>query len=55
MGKHEEYEVETILNKRKFTVARHKVFGEVARIPCEGSNMGTKFRLREYEEGGARL
>ena len=36
-------------------VLRHGVFGEVARIPCEGSNMGTKFGLGECQEGDARL
>ena len=52
---HEEYEVETILNKCKLRSRGHGVFGEVARIPCEGSNMGTKFGLGECQEGGARL
>ena len=28
---------------------------EVARIPCEGSNMGTQFGLGECQEGSARL
>ena len=32
------------------TVPRHGVFGEMARIPCEGSNMGTKFGLGECKE-----
>ena len=52
---HEEYEVEDNLEQAQVTVPRHGVFGEVARIPCEGSNMGTKFGLGECEEGGARL
>ena len=54
VGNHKEYEVETILNKRKLR-SRHGVFGEVARIPCEGSNMGIEFGLGECKEGGARL
>ena len=37
------------------TVPRHRVFGEVGMILCEGSNMGTKFRLGECKEGGVRL
>ena len=56
VGNHEEYEVETILNKRKLhMVPRHRVFSEVATIPFEGSNMGTKFGFGECKEGGARL
>ena len=55
VGNHEEYKVETILNKRKLWSLRHGVFGEVARLPCERSNMGTKFGLGECQEGGARL
>ena len=55
VGNHEEYEVETILNKRKLRSRDTKYLVKWREIPCEGSNMGTKFKLGECKEGSARL
>ena len=49
VGTHEDYEVET--TQAQTTILEYKLFGEVAKIPCKGSNIGTKFGLRECKRG----
>ena len=60
VGNHEEYEVETILNKGKVMVPRHGVFGEVARYHVKeatwvpGSNLGNAKKAVQDFEGRAK-
>ena len=39
----------------QIAVLRYRVLGEVVRLTCEKSNIGTKFKLEESKEGGARF
>ena len=52
---HEEYEVETILNKCKLQSRDTEYLVKWRGYHVKGSNMGTKFGIGECQEGGARL
>ena len=55
VGNHEEYKVETILNKRKLRSRDTEYLVKWRGYHVKEANMGTKFGLGECQEGGARL